>query len=164
MSRPAIRAAVPNERHPWSPERDPAIRFRFATRRRCVAHSQAHPWRGVGRLNLTTRIPSRRSSAHLVSVKVRIVTLGGGRLSRGTTIALAIAALAVGGVFLALGIALLATLALVGTVVAAGLAVARLVRGRPALPARERQLDPSMEVFPPDANESRRIEDNPGTR
>jgi hypothetical protein len=97
-------------------------------------------------------------------VNVRILTLGGGRLSRGKTIALAIAALAVGGIFLALGIALLATLALVGTVVAAGLAVARLIRGRPALPVRERQLDPSMEVFPPDANEPRRIDDNRGKR
>ena len=97
-------------------------------------------------------------------MSVRILSLGGGRLSRGKTIALAIAALAVGGIFLAFGIALLATLALVGTVVAAGLAVARLVRGRPALPVRERQLDPSMEVFPPDANESRRIEDNRGKR
>lgn len=88
----------------------------------------------------------------------------GSRPSRGTTIALAIAALAIGGIFLALGIALLATLALVGTVVAAGLAVARLVRGRPALPVRERPLDPSMEVFPHDANEPRRIEDHPGRR
>ena len=97
-------------------------------------------------------------------MNVRIVTLGGGRLSRGKTIALAIAALAVGGIFLALGIALLATLALVGTVVAAGFAVARLVRGRPALPVRERRLDPSLEVFPPDADESRRIEGDPGPR
>lgn len=97
-------------------------------------------------------------------MNLRIVTLGSGRLSRGKTIALAIAALAIGGIFLAFGIALLATLALVGTVVAAGLAVARLVRGRPARPLRERPLDPSLEVFPPDANESRRIEDNPGRR
>jgi hypothetical protein len=97
-------------------------------------------------------------------VNLRIVTLGGGRLSRGKTIALAIAALAVGGIFLALGIALLATIALVGTVVAGGLAVARLIRGRPALPERARPLDPSLEVFPPDANESRRIEDNLGKR
>lgn len=97
-------------------------------------------------------------------MKLHIVSLGGGRLSRGKTIALAIAALAIGGIFLAFGIALLATLALVGTVVAAGLAVARLVRGRPVLPPRERHLDPSLEVFPPDANESRRIEDNPRKR
>ena len=97
-------------------------------------------------------------------VNVRILTVGGGRLSRGKKIALAIAALAVGGIFLALGIALLASLALVGTIVAAGLAVARLIRGRPALPVRGRGLDPSMEVFPTDTNESRRIEGGPGTR
>ena len=94
-------------------------------------------------------------------MNVRILTVGGGRLSRGKKIALAIAALAVGGIFLALGIALLASLALVGTVVAAGLAVARLVRGRPAPPVRGRGLDPSMEVFPADTDESRRIEGRP---
>lgn len=97
-------------------------------------------------------------------MNVRILTVGGGRLSRGKKIALAVAALAVGGIFLALGIALLASLALVGIAVAAGLAVARLIRGRPTLPVRKRGLDPSMEVFPADTNESRRLEDGPGTR
>jgi len=86
------------------------------------------------------------------------VTFGGGRLSRGKTIALAIAALPVGGIFLALGVALLATLALVGTAVAAGVALVRLVRGRPSLPRRERSLDPSMEVFPADSDKARRLE------
>ena len=86
------------------------------------------------------------------------MTFGGGRLSRGKTIALAIAALAVGGIFLALGVALLATLALVGTAVAAGVALVRLVRGRPSLPRRERSLDPSMEVFPADSDKARRLE------
>ena len=94
-------------------------------------------------------------------MNIRIVNLGGGRMSRGKTIALAIAAVAVGGVFLAFGIALLATLAVVGTLVATGLAVARLVRGRPALPGRGRALDPSMEVFPTSADESRRVEGGP---
>jgi hypothetical protein len=94
-------------------------------------------------------------------VSIRIITAGGGRLSRGKTIALAIAAVAVGGIFLAFGIALLASLAVVGTMVAAGLAIARLVRGRPALPRRERALDPSMEVFPPASDESKRIPDKP---
>ena len=89
---------------------------------------------------------------------LRIFTVGGGRMSRGKTIALAIAALAVGGIFLAFGIALLATLAVIGTVAAVALAVRRLIRGYPALPPRERQLDPSLEVFPADATESRRIE------
>jgi hypothetical protein len=98
-------------------------------------------------------------------VNIRIVTLGGGRLSRGKTIALAIAALAVGGIFLALGIALLATLALVGTVAAAGMAVARLVRGRrSSLAPRERRLDPSMEVFPSTDDETRRVEGGPKAR
>jgi hypothetical protein len=97
-------------------------------------------------------------------VNIRIVNLGGGRLSHGKTIALAIAAVAIGGIFLALGIALLATLALVGTVVAAGIAVARFVRGRPALPTRERPLDPSLEVFPTRTDESRRVEGGPTER
>jgi len=86
------------------------------------------------------------------------VTFGRGRLSRGKTIALAIAAVAVGGIFLALGLALLATLALAGMVVAAGVALARLVRGRPSVPRRERSLDPSMEVFPADSEKARRLE------
>ena len=90
-------------------------------------------------------------------MNIRILTTGGGRLSRGKTIALAIAAVAIGGVFLALGLALLATVAVAGTVIAAGVAVARLVRRRPPLPAREQPLDPSMEVFPPTADESKRI-------
>lgn len=97
-------------------------------------------------------------------MNLRILTIGGSRLSRGKTIALAIAAVAIGGIFLALGIALLATLALVGTVVAAGMAVARVLRGRPLPPLRERPLDPSMEVFPAQADESRRIEDGPQER
>lgn len=89
------------------------------------------------------------------------MTFGGGRLSRGKTIALAIAAVAVGGIFLALGLALLATLALVGTVVAAGVAVARLVRGRPSFPRPAQPLDPSMEVFPADSEKARRLEGGP---
>ena len=97
-------------------------------------------------------------------MNIRIVNLSGGRLSRGKTIALAIAAVTIGGIFLAFGIALLATLALVGTVVAAGVAIARLVRGRPSLPTRERPLDPSMEVFPPRTDESRRVEGGPTER
>jgi len=97
-------------------------------------------------------------------VNIRIVTLGGRRLSRGKTLALAVAALAVGGIFLALGIALLATLALVGTVVAAGLAIARLVRGRPSFPVPPRPLDPSMEVFPDSGDEARRLEGTSDTR
>jgi len=97
-------------------------------------------------------------------VSLRIFTIGGGRMSRGKTIALAIAAVAIGGIFLALGIALLATLAVVGTAVAAGLAIARAVRGRPLPPVRERPLDPSMEVFPTQTEESRRIEGRPKER
>jgi hypothetical protein len=91
-------------------------------------------------------------------VNIRIVTLGGGRLSRGKTIALAIAALIVGGVFFALGLALLATLAVAGTVIGAGLAFARVVRRRGRLPTERHGLDPSMEVFPPGEAEVKRLE------
>lgn len=73
-------------------------------------------------------------------------------------LALAIAALVVGGVFVALGLALLATLTVVGAVIGAGLAIARLVRGRSRLPPERRGLDPSMEVFPPGEAEVRRLE------
>lgn len=97
-------------------------------------------------------------------MNIRIVSLSGGRLSRGKTIAVAIAAIVVGGVFLALGIALLATLALVGTVVAAGMAIARLVRGRPSFPVRERPLDPSLEVFPESGDAAQRLEGPSDTR
>jgi hypothetical protein len=97
-------------------------------------------------------------------VNIRVISLGTGRLSRGKTIALAIAAVAVGGLFLALGIALLATLALVGTVVAAGMAIARVLRGRPSLPEREGPPDPSLEVFPPAAGEAQRLESGPDPR
>jgi hypothetical protein len=97
-------------------------------------------------------------------VNLRILRIGGGRMSRGKTIALAIAAVAIGGIFLALGIALLATLAVVGTAVAAGMAIARVVRGRPLPPVRERPLDPSMEVFPAQTDESRRVEGGPKER
>jgi hypothetical protein len=97
-------------------------------------------------------------------VNIRLVTLGSGRLSRGKTIALAIAAVAVGGIFLALGIALLASLAVVGAVVVSVITIARVLRGQPSLPVRERPLDPSMEVFPPATGEAERIEGGPETR
>ena len=97
-------------------------------------------------------------------MNIRIVTLGGGRLSRGKTIALAIAALLVGGVFFALGLALLATLAIAGTVIGAGLALARLVRGRSRLPRERHGMDPSMEVFPPGEAEVKRLESERKTR
>jgi uncharacterized RDD family membrane protein YckC len=92
-------------------------------------------------------------------VNIRIVSIGGGRLSRGKTIALAIAALVVGGVFLALGVALLATLAVAGTLIGVGMALARLVRGRGSLRERRSPLDPSLEVFPPADGAVKRIED-----
>ena len=96
-------------------------------------------------------------------MKIHIVTHGPGRLSRAKTIALAIAALAIGGVFLALGIALLASLALAGTAVVTGLAIARVLRGRGKLPSAERPLDPSMEVFP-STREARQVEGGPEGR
>ena len=97
-------------------------------------------------------------------MKVHIITHGLGRLSRTRTIALAIAAFAVGGVFLALGVALLASLALVGTAVATGLAIARVVRGRSRLTSAARPLDPSMEVFPSVTREARHLEGGPEGR
>lgn len=97
-------------------------------------------------------------------MKIHIVTHNSGRLSRTKTIALAIAALAVGGLFLALGIALLVSVALVGTALATGLAIARVLRGRPRLPARERPLDPSMEVFPDSSREARQLKGEPDAR
>jgi hypothetical protein len=97
-------------------------------------------------------------------VKIHIVTHDTGRLSRPKTIALAIAAVALGGVFLALGIALLASLALVGTAVATGLAIARVLRGRNRLPLGERPLDPSMEVSPTVTREARQLEGGPEER
>lgn len=113
---------------------------------------------------LTEGFPNAARQRIFVIVNIRVVTLGSGPLSRGKAIALAIAALAVGGVFLALGIALLASLALVGTVAAGAIAIARLVRGRPSVLPRERPLDPSMEVFPPAAREARHIEGGPEAR
>ena len=97
-------------------------------------------------------------------MSIRIITVGGGRLSRGKTIALAIAALAVGGIFLALGVALLASLAVVGTIAAIGIAIARVLRGRRALPSRQQPLDPSMEVFPPGEGEAPRLQGGPDAR
>ena len=79
-------------------------------------------------------------------------------MSRGKTIALAIAAVMVGGVFFALGVALLATLAVAATVIGVGLAIARLVRGRGRLPAERSGLDPSMEVFPSGKGDVKRLE------
>lgn len=86
------------------------------------------------------------------------MTFGTDRLSRGKKIALAVAALAIGGIFLALGIALLATLAVAGAVIAGGMAIARLMRGGKPTAMREPPLDPSMEVFPRDSTEARRLE------
>jgi hypothetical protein len=91
-------------------------------------------------------------------VNIRILTFGGSRQSRAKTIALAVAALAVGGIFFALGLALLATLAIAGTVIGAALAIARVVRGRGRLPAVRHGLDPSLEVFPPGEAEVKRLE------
>lgn len=97
-------------------------------------------------------------------MNIRILALGGTRMSRGKTIALAIAAVMVGGVFFALGVALLATLAVAATVIGAGMAIARLVRGRGRLPAERRGLDPSMEVFPSGEGDVKRLERKPKAR
>ncbi len=91
-------------------------------------------------------------------MSIRFVTSGTHRLSRGKKIAFAFAAVAIGGVFLALGIALLATLAVAGAVIAGGMVVARILRGGKPTAMREPPLDPSMEVFPHDSSEAPRLE------
>ena len=93
-----------------------------------------------------------------MGVNIRFITFGSDRVSRGQKIALAAAAIAIGGVFLALGIALLATLAVAGAVIAGGMAIARVLRGGKPTAMREPPLDPSMEVFPRDSSEARRLE------
>jgi hypothetical protein len=91
-------------------------------------------------------------------MKVRVLSFGGGRFSRAKMIALAIVALVLGGIFFALGLALLATLLVAGAIVGAGVMIARLFRGHRPLPPRRGDLDPSLEVFPPE-HETRRIDD-----
>lgn len=73
--------------------------------------------------------------------------------SRAGAIALAVAAVAVGGVFLLFGLALLVSLAAVGALLGAGLVLYRRLTGR--LPRFLRvgtqpadSLDPRLEVFP----------------
>jgi hypothetical protein len=72
--------------------------------------------------------------------------------SRAARIALAVAALAVGAVFVAFGIFLLLGLAAVGTLVGAAVLVFRRLTGRrPSVIEMGRlnaELDPSLEVFP----------------
>ena len=69
-------------------------------------------------------------------------------------IALGIAALAAGGVFLVFGIALLVAVSVVGLTLGAGVMVYRRLTGRGVLQtgggARAIRLDPSKEVFPAD--------------
>jgi hypothetical protein len=65
---------------------------------------------------------------------------------RAGAIALAVAALVVGGVFLTLGLALLAALAVAAVGVGTAIALVRRLTGpRPA--PRGRALDPTLEVF-----------------
>lgn len=71
-------------------------------------------------------------------------------------IALAIAALAVGGVFLVFGIALLIAVSIVGLTLGAGVMLYRRLTGRGVLQmdrnAWAARLDPAKEVFPADAS------------
>ena len=75
--------------------------------------------------------------------------------SRPAAIALAAAALAVGAVFVAFGIFLLLGLAVVGTVVGAGVLAIRALTGRGTGRLRpmptDLDLDPSLQVFPVDS-------------
>lgn len=73
--------------------------------------------------------------------------------SRPAAIALAAVALAVGAVFVAFGIFLLLGLAVVATIVGAGMVLVRSLtrRGTGRLeppPSANRELDPALEVFP----------------
>jgi hypothetical protein len=73
--------------------------------------------------------------------------------NRFTATLLAIAVLGIGAAFLAVGIALLAGLAIAGGVLGSGVMIYHRLRGtRPSFPAaatwREMPLDPSLEVFP----------------
>jgi hypothetical protein len=77
---------------------------------------------------------------------------GFGVRSRPAAVALAVAALALGAVFVAFGIFLLLGLAAVGTIVGAGVLAFRALTGRgtghPRPPMKDLDLDPSLEVFP----------------
>jgi hypothetical protein len=88
---------------------------------------------------------------------VLIRTFGLRVRSRAGALALGLAALAVGGVFLAFGLALLLGLGAIGLALIAAAALYRRLTGRgPLIPRAGRSaagLDPSMEVFPPDRNE-----------
>lgn len=88
--------------------------------------------------------------AHLPGMQVRILRIGGGGRSRAATVVLAVVALVAGGIFFLLGLALLATLIVAGTIIGGGWMIARKVRGRRAVPRPKAGLDPSLEVYPPD--------------
>lgn len=73
--------------------------------------------------------------------------------SKAGAIALAIAVIALGGVFVVFGLVLLLSLAAVGTVIGAGVMAYHKLTGRwprslRAQPAQKQTLDPSQEVFP----------------
>lgn len=69
--------------------------------------------------------------------------------NRAAAAALGVAALVTGGVLLALGITLLAGIAVVGVAVGAGVMLYRSLTGRRGGRLERRvRLDPSMEVFP----------------
>lgn len=85
--------------------------------------------------------------------------------SRASAIALAIAIIALGGVFLVFGLVLLVSLAAVGTVLGAGLMAYHRLTGRwPRFlrqsAAPRRTLDPTREVFPEDTTGSTRSHPN----
>jgi len=69
-----------------------------------------------------------------------------------SAIALGLAAVAVGGVFLVFGLALLVAVAVVGITLGAGLVLYRRIAGRGSLfmnaTTRSTSLDPAKEVFP----------------
>ncbi|HEU4563459.1 MAG TPA: hypothetical protein VFS05_02375 [Gemmatimonadaceae bacterium] len=92
---------------------------------------------------------------HLGGGTVRVWRVGGP-----AAVLLGIAALAVGGIFLTLGLALLAGAGLVGAAVGGGWMLWRKLTGRAPLlaPPPRRTLDRSLEVFPADNTRVKRIE------
>jgi len=104
-------------------------------------HARPHPTPSIA----TLRIDNQRNGGF-----VRIYGLA--VQNRVGAIALGLAALAVGGVFLIFGLALLVAVAVVGITLGAGVLLYRRITGRGSLlmdaTTRSSRLDPAKEVFP----------------
>ena len=96
---------------------------------------------------------ARVHSAQMGPIHVRSVFVGARRPGRFGVIALAIAALVLGGAFLLLGLLLLTAIAASGAILGGGYLLWRRMRGAIRGRAPERgqlELDPSMEIVAPD--------------